>query len=78
MFFLTSQNYVISTTSMSVINLHTNEETSVVDITKEVFDGLSADDKQVFLVIVRMSDTLSTEQKNEIIERLGIVNGVPA
>ena len=78
MFFLTSQNYVISTTSMSVINLHTNEETSVVDITKEVFDGLSADDKQVFLVIVRMDDKLSTEQKNEIIERMGIVNGVPA
>ena len=78
MFFLTSQNYVISTTSMSVINLHTNEETSVVDITKEVFDGLSADDKQVFLVIVRMDDKLSTEQKNEIIARMGIVNGVPA
>ena len=78
MFFLTSKNYSISTTSMSVFNNDTNEETSIVDITKDVFDGLSADDKQVFLVIVRMNDTLTTEQKNAIIERMGIVNGVPA
>ena len=78
MFFLTSKNYSISTTSMSVFNNDTNEETSILDITKEVFEGLSVDDRQVFLVIIRMNNTLTTEQKNEIIERMGIVNGVPA
>ena len=78
MFFLTSKNYSISTTSMSVFNNDTNEETSILDITKEVFEGLSVDDRQVLLVIIRMNDTLTTEQKNAIIERMGIVNGVPA
>ena len=78
MFFLTSKNYSTSTTSMSVFNNDTNEETSILDITKEVFEGLSVDDRQVFLVIIRMNNTLTTEQKNAIIERMGIVNGVPA
>ena len=78
MFFLTSKNYSISTISMSVFNNDTNEETSILDLTKEVFEGLSVDDRQVLLVIIRMNDTLTTEQKNAIIERMGIVNGVPA
>jgi hypothetical protein len=71
--FLTSADYHLSTISLNVVNNATNEETHIADISKEWFDKLSADDKQTFLVVVRLTEQLSTEQKNEIVYRMGIV-----
>ena len=70
--FLTSADYHLSTISLNVVNNATNEETFITDVTKEWFDKLSADDKQTFLVVVRLSEGLTTEQKNEIVYRMGI------
>jgi len=71
--FFTSADYFISTNNLNVVNGSTNEKTFITDISKEWFDKLSADDKQTILVIVRLTEHLSTEQKNEIVYRMGIV-----
>jgi hypothetical protein len=71
--FFTSADYFISTNDLNVVNGATNEKTFITDIGKEWFDKLSADDKQTILVIVRLTEHLSTEQKNEIVYRMGIV-----
>lgn len=71
--FFTSADYFISTNTLNVVNGSTNEETFITDISKEWFDKLSADDKQTILVIVRLTEHLSTEQKNDIVYRMGIV-----
>ena len=71
--FFTSADYFISTNTLNVVNASTNEETFITDISKEWFDKLSADDKQTILVIVRLTEHLSTEQKNDIVYRMGIV-----
>jgi hypothetical protein len=71
--YFTSADYFISTNTLNVVNNETNEETSITDISKEWFDKLSADDKQTILVIVRLTEHLTTEQKNDIVYRMGIV-----
>ena len=71
--YFTSADYFISTNTLNVVNGATNEETFITDISKEWFDKLSADDKQTILVIVRLTETLTTEQKNDIVYRMGIV-----